>query len=143
MAAPAHELVGTATARLRNYAPLTTLIGAGRVFYRPDATMRPPYVVVDATAQRRNDVTCVTASEIDLTIHVWTDGANPLPGTGGPLQDARAIAYEVTNALHDYPLPLPTQRLVTIEHRGDRIFYDTDGVTGHGVVEFVALIETP
>lgn len=141
MSAPAHELVGVATARLRGYAPLTALIGANKVFYKPQASMVPPYVVVNDTTERRADATCLTGTEVDLTVHVWTDDANALPASGGTLQDARAIAHEVANALHDYPLALPTRRLVTIEHRGERVFYDTDDVTGHGVVEFSAIIE--
>lgn len=143
MAAPDHELVGVATARLRAYAPLTALIGSGKVFYRPDPAASPPYVVVDDTTTRRADATCVTGTVVDLNIHVWTDSTAPIPGSGGPLQDARAIAYEVASALHDFPLTLPTKRLVTLEHRGERIFYDSDGITGHGVVEFSAIIETP
>ncbi|CAI2935019.1 DUF3168 domain-containing protein [Aminobacter niigataensis] len=143
MAAPAHELVGVATARLRNYAPLTALVGASKVFYKPDAAVVPPYVVVDDVTTRRADVTCLRSTTADLNIHIWTDTSHALPGAGGPLQDARAIAYEVAQALHDYPLALPTKRMVTLEHRGERIFYDTDGTTGHGVVEFSAIIEGP
>ena len=58
-----------------------------------------------------------------------------------PLQDARSIAHEVGRALHGYPLALPSNQLVTLDHRGERIFYDSDDLTGHGVVEFVAIIQ--
>lgn len=137
MAAPAHELVGVATARLRNYAPLTALTGADRVFYKPSPGAATPYVIVNDTTERRDDAQCIAGTAVDLTVHVWTDDAT----SGSALQDARAIAYEVASALHDYPLALPTKRLVTLEHRGERIFYDPDGVSGHGVVEFSAIIE--
>ncbi|TGQ19326.1 DUF3168 domain-containing protein [Mesorhizobium sp. M00.F.Ca.ET.217.01.1.1] len=142
MAAPAHELVGVATARLRSYTALTSLVPASNIFYRPPASYSPPYVTVDDVSTRRVDMQCVSGTIVDLTIHVWTDESNPLPNTGGALQDARAIAYEIANALHDYPLALPSKRLVTLEHRGERVFYDADGVTGHAVIDFEAVIES-
>ncbi|MBZ9980401.1 DUF3168 domain-containing protein [Mesorhizobium sp. BR-1-1-8] len=142
MASPAHELVGTATARLRAYTALTALVAANKIFYRPPASFTPPYVTVDDVSTLRNDMTCVTGSTVSLTIHAWTDDSNPLPNTGGALQDARAIVYEVANALHDYPLALPSKRLVTLQHRGDRVFYDQDGTTGHAVIDFEAVIES-
>lgn len=142
MAAPAHEIVGTATARLRAYAALTALVPASKIFYRPPASFSPPYITVDDVSTRRDDMLCISGTIADMTIHVWTDESNPLPNTGGALQDARAIAYEVANALHNYPLALPNNRLVTLEHRGERVFYDADGVTGHAVIDFEAVIES-
>ncbi|MBZ9808130.1 DUF3168 domain-containing protein [Mesorhizobium sp. ESP-6-2] len=141
MAAPAHELVGVATARLRGYAPLTALVAATRIFYRPPASYSPPYVTVDDVSTRRDDMQCVSGVIASLTVHVWTDDSNPLPNGGGALQDARAIAWEVVNALHHYPLALPNNRLVTLAHTGERVFYDADGTTGHGVINFEAVIE--
>ncbi|TPM67461.1 DUF3168 domain-containing protein [Mesorhizobium sp. B2-2-1] len=141
MAAPAHELVGVATARLRGYAALTALVPAARIFYKPPPTLSPPYITVDDVTTRRDDAECIAGVIADMTIHVWTDDSNPLPDGGGALQDARAIAWEVANALHHYPLALPTNRLVTLAHTGERVFYDTDGTTGHGVIDFEAMIE--
>jgi hypothetical protein len=141
MAAPAHELVGVATARLRAYSPLTALVPSGRIFYRPPASFSPPYITVDDVSTRREDATCINGLVASLTIHVWTDDSNPLPSGGGALQDARSIAWEVANALHHYPLALPNNRLVTLAHMGERVFYDQDGVTGHGVIDFEAIIE--
>ncbi|MEI5682354.1 MULTISPECIES: DUF3168 domain-containing protein [unclassified Mesorhizobium] len=142
MAAPTHELIGVATARLRTYAPLTALMGANKVFYRPSATMVAPYVVLDDAYSTRDDASCISGLSVTLNIHVWTDDSHPLSNGGGALQDARAIGFEVVNALHNYPLALPTKRLVTLEHRGERVFYDPDGTTGHGIVEFSAIIES-
>ncbi|TGR33001.1 MULTISPECIES: DUF3168 domain-containing protein [unclassified Mesorhizobium] len=141
MAAPAHELVGVATARLKAFPALTALVPASKIFYRPPASFTPPYVTVDDVSTRRDDIQCVTGIIASLTIHVWTDDSNPLPGGGGALQDARAIAWEVANALHHYPLALPNNRLVTLAHTGERVFYDADGTTGHAVVDFEAEIE--
>lgn len=117
------------------------MVPASKIFYRPPASYTPPYVTVSDATSRRDDMQCVNGVIVDLAIHVWTDESNPLPNTGGALQDARAIAHEVAKALHEYPLALPSNRLVSMHHQGDRVFYDQDGVTGHGVVEFEALIE--
>lgn len=136
MGAPAHELVGLATARLRTYAPLTALVGANKVLLRPVATDKPPYVAMGEAVTRRSDVMCIRSTTVDMTLHAYTDTSNAL-------QDARAIADAVAEALHDYPLALPSKRLVTLEHRGERVFYDADGVTGHAVIELTAIIETP
>ncbi|MER9310098.1 DUF3168 domain-containing protein [Mesorhizobium australicum] len=142
MASPAHELVGVATARLRAYSALTNLVSAANIFYRPPASFSPPYVTVDDASTRRGDMLCVSSTVVSLSIHAWTDDSIPLPNTGGALQDARAIAYEIANALHDYPLVLTSKRLVTLQHLGDRSFYDADGVTGHAVIDFEAVIES-
>ncbi|MFC3326209.1 DUF3168 domain-containing protein [Mesorhizobium cantuariense] len=141
MAAPAHELVGVATARLRGYTPLTAFVAYSRIFYRPPASLSPPYITVDDVSTQRGGMACVDSHTANMTIHVWTDDSNPLPDGAGTLQDARAIAWEVVNALHHYPLALPNNRLVTLAHTGERVFYDADGTTGHGVVDFEAIIE--
>jgi hypothetical protein len=136
MGAPAYELVGVATARLRTYAPLTALIGANKVLLRPVETDKPPYVAMGEAVTRRGDATELRSTTIDMTIHAYADTPNAL-------QDVRNIAGAIADALHDFPLTLPTKRLVTLEHRGERVFYDADGVTGHAVVDFTAIIETP
>lgn len=139
MAAPDRELVGVATAFLRSYAPLTALVGTS-IYYRPQPSLVAPYVSVDDAYTTRADVQCINGLLVTLNVHVWTDDSHPLPNGGGALQDARAIAFEVSNALHHAALSLPTSRLVTIAHTGTRVFYDTDGTTGHGVVTLEAIV---
>jgi hypothetical protein len=134
MASFEHEVVGTATARLRAYAPLVALVGT-RISYQPLANQPYPYVAVDETSSRRRDGSDLRASEVDLTIHVWTVGGNAL-------QDARAISEAVEIALHDFDLPMPTKDLITLDHLSTRVFYDRDGITGHGVVSFTAHVQT-
>lgn len=136
MAAPAHELIGVAAARLRTYAPLSDLIGAGRIFLKPTATNSPPYVVMGEAVTRRSDVSCVRSTTVDLSIHAFAETANSL-------QDVRAISHLIGEALHEFPLALPSKTLVTLEHRGERVFYDRDEITGHAVIELRAIIETP
>ena len=141
MSAPMHELVGVATARLRAYTDLTALVSATNIFYRPPASFVPPYVTVDDATSIRDDAQCIDGVLITLNVHVWTDDSHPLPNSGGALQDARAIGWQVVKALHHYDLVLPNNRLVTLANTSERVFYDADGTTGHNVVSFQATIE--
>jgi len=141
MSAPMYELVGVATARLRAFAGLTALVPAANIFYRPPASYVPPYVTVDDTTSVRDDMQCIDGVNITLNVHVWTDDSHPLPFGGGALQDARAIGWQVIQALHHYDLVLPNNRLVTLNNTGERVFYDADGTTGHSVCSFEAIIE--
>jgi hypothetical protein len=95
-----------------------------------------PYVAGFDTFGLRDEATCIAGEEITMNVHAWTRDAMD------PLQDARSLAFEIGRALHDYPLPLPGNQLVTLDHRGERVFYDSDGLTGHAVVEFRALIQS-
>lgn len=134
MAAPSRELVLCARDRLLSAANVTALVG-DRVWYQAPEGQQFPNIAGFNTFGTRDDATCITGEEITLNIHVRTrDGMDPL-------QDARSIAYEVGRALHGFPLPLSGSQLVTLDHRGNHIFYDADGLTGHGVVEFVAIVQ--
>lgn len=135
MAAPSRELVLCARDRLLKTANVTALV-ADRIWYRAPENQQFPNVAGFDTFGIRDDATCIVGEEITLNVHAWTrDGLDPL-------QDARSIAYEVGRALHGYPLPLPSNQLVTLDHRGERIFYDRDGLTGHAVVEFRAVVQS-
>jgi len=95
---------------------------------------------VDDAYSIRDDMQCVDGLNVTLNIHVWTDDSHSLGLGGGALQDARVIGWQVVKALHHYPLSLPTQTLVNLAHTGERVFYDSDGVTGHGVLSFGAIL---
>ena len=137
MTASDRELVGVATAHLRS---AVTAVG-GRVYYHPPPDAVLPYVVTEDTTVRRADVVGLDADEVDLTIHVWTDGTSGGVVVDDPLQQARAIANDVAEALHGYALNLPGNRLVTLGHRNTLVFYDQDNVTGHGVVQLTGYID--
>ena len=135
MAAPSRELVLCARDRLLKAPNVSALVG-DRVWYRAPEKAQFPYIAGFDTSGVRGNATCVRGEEITLNVHIWTNGGID------PLQDARAIAHEVAEALHDFPLPLPSNQLISLEHRGERIFYDADGLTGHGVVEFQAFVQS-
>jgi hypothetical protein len=129
-------LVGLAVARLLGAAAVTALVGSRIDYRRPLGATFPQIAGLD-TDLLRADASCIAGSEITLDVHVWSRAA-----IEDPLQEVRAIAAAVAGALHDYPLALPTNQLITLEHRGERVFYDQDGMTGHGVVEFRAMTQT-
>lgn len=131
MASPEHELVGASLTQLLAFPALQMLVG-NRAYYRAPAGAQFPYVTTDDTDKLRDDAQCISGSDIAMRIHVWTRDGNPL-------QDARKIAHEIEAALHGHPLALPSNRLTVFNHRQTRVFYDPDGLTGHGIVEFRAI----
>lgn len=133
MAAPSRELVLHARDRLLTFAAVTALVD-DRIWYRAPEKAGYPHIANFDTDGFRDDAVCLEREIVTMNVHVWTrDGLDPL-------QDARAIAHAVALALHNFPLTLPSNRLVTLVHRGTRVFYDADGLTGHGVVEFRSII---
>lgn len=135
MSSPARELVGAALAHLRSAPAVTALVGT-RLWHRAPENAGYPHVASFDTDGLRDDATCIEVRDVTLNVHVWTrDGIDPL-------QDARSLADAVASALHGAALPLPGHSLITLDHRGERVFYDQDGLTGHGVVEFRAIIQS-
>ncbi|HTV69328.1 MAG TPA: DUF3168 domain-containing protein [Rhizobiaceae bacterium] len=135
MASPEYELVGKVLSRLLAYPALQALIGP-RAYYRAPANAVFPYVTTEDTDKLRADATCISGAEIYMRVHVYARDGNPL-------QIARQIAHEVENALHGHALDLPSNELIVFNHRQTQAFYDPDGLTGHGVVEFRAITHAP
>jgi len=130
---PDLELQGAIIARLRGYAPLTALVGQ-KVYDRPPADAAEPYVDIGEAQSLRRDAECTDAQEIYLTLHAWS------VYTGG-FMEVKQIADAVVTALHQHPMTLPTNRLISISHRQTRVFDDGDGVTSHAAIEFAAFTE--
>ncbi len=129
MTSPALELQGAVVARLKADAALNVLVSA-RVYDNvpPDASL--PYVNFARDDVVQDDATCVTGYEINFGVDVWSDGVGYV--------EAKKIAHAVVKALHNWDASLPTHSVVTLQHRQTRMFRDEDGLTSHGVVEFVA-----
>jgi len=135
MAASSFDLVLYARDRLLKAVPVSALV-ADRVWYRAPDDAEYPYIAGFETDGLREDAQCLAGLNVTLQVHVWSsDGIDPL-------QTAREIAAAVAVTLHHADLPLPSGELLTINHRGERVFYDRDGLTGHGVVEFRALFRS-
>lgn len=131
MASADYELQVAIYSRLTNYPALNELVGQ-RVYDMPPSGAALPYVTIGESQSLRADFTCGQAQEVYLTLHAWVVGGYPA---------AKRIADAVTDALHQYPLTLATNSLVSIEHRQTRHFRDPDGELSHAVIEFVAFIE--
>lgn len=133
MASPDLELQGAIVARLKNYAPLTALVGQ-KIYDRPPAAAQEPYVDIGEAQSLRADAECVDGQEVYLTLHAWSTYA-------GGFMEVKQVADAVVQALHQYPLALPTNRLVSINHRNTMTFRDPDGITSHAAIRFIAFTE--
>lgn len=135
MASSDLELQGAIVARLKARSTLTAIV-AQRIYDRPPTNAPFPYVEYGESQALRDDVTCLKADLIYVTIHVWSQYS-------GGFKELKEIINEVVEALDDAPLVLPSHRLVSLTRQDTRHFKDPDEVTTHGVVEFVARVETP
>lgn len=135
MASADLELQGGIVARLRSYAPLTDIVGQ-KIYDKPPATAQEPYVTIGESDVQRADVSCQQSAEIYITIHAWSLYS-------GGYMEVKQISDAITEALHHYPMALPTNRLISLDHRQNRTMRDPDGVTSHSVIEFVAFTEKP
>ncbi|RVH29429.1 DUF3168 domain-containing protein [Sinorhizobium meliloti] len=137
MASPELELQGAIVARLKADVGLMALVN-GVYDQPPDtafATPKESYVTIGEAQFLRDDATCVNGGEVYLTMHAWSRKV------GYPV--AKQIADAVAESLHLAPLTLATNRLISIMHRQTRVFRDTDGLTSHAVIDFVANVEKP
>ena len=134
MASAELELQGAIVARLKADAALAALV-ADRIYDQAPSPTIYPCVTQGEAQTIRTDATCLTASEVYLTIHAWSQAV------GFP--EVKRLADAVEEALHLAPLPLATNRLVSILHQRTRTFRDQDDVTSHAVIEFVARTEKP
>ncbi|MGH0328778.1 DUF3168 domain-containing protein [Sinorhizobium meliloti] len=137
MASPELELQGAIVARLKADVGLMALVN-GVYDQPPDtafATPKESYVTIGEAQFLRDDATCVNGGEVYLTLHAWSRKV------GYPV--AKQIADAAAESLHLAPLTLATNRLISIMHRQTRVFRDTDGLTSHAVIDFVANVEKP
>ena len=134
MASAELELQGAIVARLKADSPLTAL-AQGRVYDQPPSPVVYPYVTIGEAQTLRDDATCVSGARVYLTLHAWS--------TQVGFPEVKRIADAVVESLHLAPITLPTNRLISIMHRQTRTFRDSDGLTSHAVIEFVANTEKP
>lgn len=135
MAAPSYDLVLYVRDVLLKSSAVSEIV-ANRVWYSAPENAVFPYIAGFETFGLREDAQCTEGINITLDVHLWArDGIDPL-------QTVRGLAHAVSRTLHHTDLGLPSGKLLTINHRGERIFYDRDGLTGHGVVEFRALFRS-
>jgi len=137
MASPSLELQGAIVTRLKADVALTALI-AKRVYDHVPrgsngaVTADFPFVGIADDDVLQDDATCQTGYEITMNLDVWSRK----PG----FVEAKQIVHAVVKSLHNWGAELATNRLITLQHRQTRMFRDPDGLTSHGVVEFVARV---
>ncbi len=131
------ELQGAIVARLKADAPLTSLVNG--VYDQPPETAwaapKEGYVTIGESQFIRDDATCITGGDVYLTLHAWSRKV------GFP--ECKKIADVVVESLHLASLALTSWRLVSIMHRQTRTFRDSDGLSSHSVIEFVASVHKP
>lgn len=132
MASADLELQMAIYARLVADIDVSAIIDA-RVFDRVPVDAIFPYVHLGEAQEITEDVTCVSAQAIYLTLHGWSREV------GYP--EVKRLAAAVRGALHLAPIVLETWRLVSINHRDTRVFRDQDGLSSHAVIEFAAFVE--
>lgn len=92
-----------------------------------------PYVAIGEAQFIRSDSSGVLSGDIYLTLHAWSQEVG--------FREVKEIAGCVVDALHHAGIPLPTYRLVSINHRQTRVMRDPDGQTSHAVINMVAFVE--
>lgn len=76
---------------------------------------------------------CYDGTETVLDVHVWSRGQ------GYP--EAKTIADQVRDILHDADLPLEGHSLGLLEYQGSQNLRDPDGITSHIAMTFRALTQ--
>ncbi|MFS2324615.1 DUF3168 domain-containing protein [Brucella sp. H1_1004] len=133
MSSASLELQGAIVLHLLATPALTSLVGENIFDMAPPEAI-PPYVVMGDFDEHRADVTCVGSRVIYATLHAWSN-------YGGGFAEVKKVAEAVADALHDAPLQLPTNRLVSLHNRQTRTFRDLDGIHSHAVIELTAYVD--
>ena len=126
------ELQKAIRARLVASPAVTTLVPAANIFDRNGPPERFPSIIMGEGQIVREDLT-LADNHVRLyqTIHVWT--------RDGDLLSARRIAGAIGAALRGRIFAaIP---VVSARYTDARFMRDPDGVTGHGVLTFEALVE--
>lgn len=132
MANPDLELQGGIFTLLSSDAALVGEVGDGIYDGVPESAV-VPYVTIGEAQFIRSDASGLTAGDVYLTLHAWSHE----PG----FREVKQVAGLVVDALHHAAIPMPSYRLVSINHRRTRTFRDADGQTSHAVIEMVAYVE--
>jgi hypothetical protein len=138
------ELARACLEALRADATLASFVG-DRIFDRvpekQDGTpnVPSPYISLGPTTAAEDAAECIDGLEVALQFDAWSWGE----GEAYASAEVREISGRVRKVLNRRELALSENALVNLEHRFTQILRETDGITNHGVVQFLGLIETP
>ncbi|SHE87844.1 DUF3168 domain-containing protein [Devosia limi] len=106
---------------------------------RAERNVEFPYVSLGPSVSIPADYDCVMGEEITIQFDVWSSGAGEAFGS----VECRKICDAIKRALHDVPLSLTANALVTFNWEMTRILDDPNPAITHGVVQFSGEVETP
>jgi hypothetical protein len=128
------ELQGAIVKRLKEYAPLTDLVG-DRIYEEVPLKAVMPYVSLGPEQVVSEGAECITAFEAFNQIDAWSTHV------GQP--HVKLLAEAIRAALDEFDLPLTDNALVSMEHRQTRFLRDPAKGVNHAAVEFTSFIEQP
>ncbi|QGA55866.1 DUF3168 domain-containing protein [Brucella sp. 2280] len=129
MASLKNEILRAVYARLTGFAPLNGM----KVYDLPKADTPFPYITIGYVDIKQRDITCKRSWQAYIRIDAWSE----TPG----YTEVNEISAGIEEALHNYPLTLPSYRLISISHMGTENLRAPDGILSHAVCEFEAYIE--
>ncbi|MHC5232807.1 DUF3168 domain-containing protein [Brucella sp. LJL56] len=132
MTSPSLELQKALYDRLKSDPALSAVIN-GRVYDTVPEGAEFPYVSFGSFDELSDDAECITGFEITMQLDVWSRK----PG----FPECRQVGDLVRRAVLSAEIELSDNRLVSISHRQTMTMRDPDGLTSHGIVNFVAFVE--
>lgn len=135
MASPSVELQDAVLTRLKADMAVDAHVG-DRIYDMPPEGAGFPYLSFGPSDLTPDDdaVGCMVVSSHSLQIDVWDRSQ-------GRLWKAKEIVAAVKKSLHRFEATLPTHRLVSMQVERAATILDADGITAHGIVSVIAVIE--
>jgi len=116
---------------LTNDATLMALVVG--VFDRPPQGTAFPYITLGESAGSDWSTKTTTGMEQNVTLHVWS--------REGGRAEAASIMERIHTLLHQAPLSVTGQTLVSIRFSASNILLENDGWTYQGVMTFQAFLQ--
>lgn len=136
---PSFELQAAIYKALKASAALKEIVGDDKIFdhtprdAKGNITATMPFVSIGEDFSLPFKAGCLDAEDVTITIHAWSAG----PG----FPEVKRMTNAIKAALDGVDLIVAGHRLTDIEVESVRHLPDPDGITRHGVVTFLALIE--
>jgi hypothetical protein len=129
---PELELQGVLVQALKASVDVSALVD-DRVYDTVPMNAELPYISLGPMIATSDDAECITGFEIMVQIDSWSQAVG--------LPECKRIVDAVRVTLHDADLAMGVNALVMIEHQTSNVSRDPDGITNHGMSEFVAFVE--
>ena len=133
MASAGLELQKAIFQRLRNDAPLVTVLGGGKIYDDPPQRTEFPYVTFGRSTIRDWATGTESGHEHLVTLHVWSRAAGR--------RQVHDVMAMIEGLLHDQTLALTGFRLVNLRHENSDARREPDGATYHGTIRYRAVTE--